>query len=127
MRLLAIVEVGVDGVLEQMHDAIAGHDEDRAQRRTQAEALRGHLQQGGGHKKAGAERNEVAQVALDAVGAHQHQAAGYVGQRGTKPRRIESLSMRRLPAVPDVHHVAIVHNVLLAFEAQGALGACCGF
>ena len=28
-----------------------------------------------------------------------------------------------LPAVPDVHHVAILHNVFLAFKAQYASGA----
>ena len=47
MRLLAKMEVGVDGVLQQMHHAIAGHDEPRPQHRmqfVQFQALGRHLQ-----------------------------------------------------------------------------------
>ena len=49
MRLFAIVEVRVDGVFEQMHDAVAGHDQDGGQARTHLEALGGHLKQGNSH------------------------------------------------------------------------------
>src|SRR4030088_2258289 len=31
------------------------------------------------------------------------------------------------PRVPNVHHVAVLHDVVFAFEAQGALGAGVGF
>ena len=88
----------------------------------QAQAFRGHLQQGGGHEEAGAERDEVAQVALDAAGAHQHQAAGHVGQRGDHAEEDGELEHAGLPAVPDVHHVAVLHHVFLAFEAQACPG-----
>ena len=82
----AVVEVGVDGVLQQVHDAIAGHDEDGAEPRAQAQALRRHLQHRRGHQKARAQGHEVAQVALHAARAHQDQAAGNVGQRGQRGR-----------------------------------------
>ena len=29
---------------------------------------------------------------------------------------------RYLPAVPDMHHIAILRDVILAFEPQSALG-----
>ncbi len=35
----------------------------------------------------------------------------------------ESLQHSRLPAVPDVHHIAVLHHVFFAFKAQRALGA----
>ena len=82
VRFFAIVEVRVDGVLEQVHDAVAGHDEDGAEARAQAKALGSHLQQSDGHQEACAQGDKIAQVALDAFGAHQNQAAGDVGQRG---------------------------------------------
>jgi hypothetical protein len=78
----AEVEVGVDGVLKQVNDAIAGHDEHWTKARAEFQALWSHLDYGRGHEEACAESDEVAQVALDASGADEHQAAGYVGQRG---------------------------------------------
>jgi hypothetical protein len=84
VRLFAIVEVGIDGVFQQMHHAIAAHDQNRSQARAQAQAFGHHLKQGGGDQKAGPQGHEVAQVALDALGAHQHQPAGHVGQRGNR-------------------------------------------
>ena len=82
VRLFAVVKMRVDGVLEQVHDAVAGHDEHRPQRRTHAQALGSHLQQGRSHQEARAQRDEIAQIALDAASTHQHQSAGHVGQRG---------------------------------------------
>ena len=46
------------------------------------EALGRHLKQGDGHQEARAQSDEIAQVALDALGAHQHQSAGHIGQGG---------------------------------------------
>ena len=36
-------------------------------------------------------------------------------------------TLRRLSAMPDVHHVAVFHDVLFAFQAQRAAGARFGF
>ena len=93
MRLFAVVEVGVDGVLQQMDHAVAGHDEDGPQAGAQLEALRHHLEHRYGHEEAGAEGDEVAQVALDAAGAHQNQAAGDVGERGQQAQQDGELSI----------------------------------
>ena len=84
VRLFAVVEVGVDGVFQQMHHTVAGHDEDGAEDGTHAQALGRHLENRGGHEEAGAESDKIAQVALDAAGAHENQAAGDVGERGEK-------------------------------------------
>ena len=86
MRLLAVVEVRADGVLQQVHDAVAGHDENGPEARTHAKALGSHLQQSDSHQEARAQGDKVAQVAFDALGADQYQAAGHVGQRGDRFR-----------------------------------------
>ena len=80
--LFAKVEVGADGVFQQVHHTVARHDQNRSQRRVQLEAFGRHLDERGGHQKACAEGDKVAQVALDALGAHQHQSAHNVGQCG---------------------------------------------
>jgi len=84
VRLLAKVEVSVHRMLKQMNRAVAGHDEDGAERRVriQPQAFGHHLQQSCGHEKSRAESYEIAQVAFDALGAHQDQPASHVGQRG---------------------------------------------
>ena len=76
--LLAKVEVEVDSVLQKMHHAIAAHDENRHQPQTEAQALRRHLDQRGGHKEARAQRQKVAQIAFD----DQDQPPSHIGQGG---------------------------------------------
>ncbi len=97
MRLLAKVEVGVDGVFQQMHHAIAGHDEDRPQPRTQTQALGRHLQQRRGHQEAGAQGHKVAQITLDAAGTHQNQPPATSASAAIVPRMRESFSIRAYP------------------------------
>ena len=80
--LFAEVEVGVDGVFEEMHHAVAGHDEDGAEARVEADAFGHHFEQGGGDEEACAEGDEVAEVAVDAFGADEDQAANDVGEGG---------------------------------------------
>ena len=80
--LFSEVEVGVDGVLEEMDDAVAGHDEDGAEARAEAEAFGCHFKERCGHEEASAEGDEVAEVAFDSFGADQDQAADDVGEGG---------------------------------------------
>ena len=61
--------------LKEMDDAVAGHDEHGAEARAEAEAFGGHLKECGGHEEASAEGDEVAEIALDATGADEDQAA----------------------------------------------------
>ena len=63
-------------------DAVADHDEDRAERGLSCRLSGVISSSADGHQEAGAEGDEVAQVALDAASAHQHQAAGDIGERG---------------------------------------------
>ena len=51
---------------------------------THAQALGRHFENRRGHEKAGAESDKIAQVALDAAGAHENYAPGDVGERGEK-------------------------------------------
>jgi hypothetical protein len=76
------VEVGVDGVFEEMDDAVSGHDEDGAEARAEAQAFGGHLEDRSGHEEASAEGDEVAEIPLDSFGADQDQAADDVGEGG---------------------------------------------
>ena len=89
MGLFAKVEVGIDGVLQQMHHAVARHDEHRPERRVRIELqpLGHHLQHGGGHQETRAQCDKVAQVTLDTFGAHQHQPASHIGQRGNRAEK----------------------------------------
>ncbi len=80
--LFAEVEMGVDGVFEQVHHAVAGHDEDGAEAGVEADAFRHHFEEGGGDEEACAEGDEIAEVALDAFGADEDQAADDVGEGG---------------------------------------------
>lgn len=78
----AEVEVGVDGVLEEVDGAVAGHDEDGGEFGVELEALWEHFEDGGGHEEAGAEGDEVAEIFLDSCGADEDEAADDVGQGG---------------------------------------------
>ncbi len=91
------------------------------------QALGRHLQKSRSHQEAGAERHEVAQIALDAASTYQHQSASYICQRGNDAENQGEPEHACLPAVPDVHHVAIMHDVLLALKAERALRARGGF
>ena len=87
VRFFAVVEVGVDGVLQQVHHAIAGHDEDGGEAGADAQALGRHFHDGRSHQEAGSKGDKVAQEALDAPRADQHQAARNVGKRGQKAQQ----------------------------------------
>jgi hypothetical protein len=78
----AEMEVRVDGVLEEMNDAITGHDEDGAEARAELEAFGGHLKERGSHEEACAESDEVAEVSLNALGADENQATDDIGESG---------------------------------------------
>jgi len=51
------------------------------------------------------------------IGGHRIPHASRVDRDGSK------YELRALPAVPYVHHVSILHDVVLAFQAQRAFGA----
>ena len=78
----AEVEVGRDGVLEQMDGAVAGEDERGRPDSGEFDALGEHVEDGDGHHKSCAESDGVAQVALRPVAANEDDAADDVGDGG---------------------------------------------
>ena|ERR1700723_1972810 len=78
----AEVEMGRDGVLEQMDGAVAGEDERGRPDGGKLEALGEHVENGDGHHEARAESDGVAEVALGPVLADQDHAANNVGEGG---------------------------------------------
>jgi len=75
------------------------------------------------NQEASSKRDEVVQIALHAARPHQHQAAGHIGQRGQQAEQDGELDHELLSAMPNMKHVAVLHEVLLAFQPQCALRA----
>lgn len=82
MRLFSEVEVRGDGVLHQVHYAVAEQNQNRSDGAGQPEALGNHLQYGCGQHEARTEGNGVAKRALSPLGLNQNKSAKNIGQRG---------------------------------------------
>jgi hypothetical protein len=78
----AEVEVGCDGVLEQMDGAVASEDKQRRPDGGKFEGLGKHVEDGDGHHESRAESDGVAEVALRPVAMDEDDAADDVSQCG---------------------------------------------
>ena len=150
VRLFAVVEVRGDGVLEEVDQQVAGQHQQRALVRAgKFKTLRHHLDQRRGQHEARAQGDEIAQIAPLPAFLHDDRAAETLAAAAVRPSRM-LVRMRidigseqntssdkglwivgrsrltttrpaaRLSTVPDVHHVAVLHDVLLAFQTQCA-------
>jgi hypothetical protein len=80
--LFAEVEVGDEGVFEQVDAAVAGEDEGRGPVGVDGEGFGQHLEQRRGEHEAGAQGDEVAQGSGGGRAADEEEAAEVVGEAG---------------------------------------------
>src|SRR5580658_829391 len=117
-----------DRVLEQVDEAVAPKDKQRGPAKRETKALGNHLQQGGREHESRTQGNEISKVALLPVCPHQDQSPQDVCQGGDQSQYQRECEIRHdLAAVPDVHDIAILNPVVLAFEPERALGSCRSF
>ena len=132
MRLFAEVKMRGDGVLEEMNDQVSEQDQQGRGLSAQLETLGNHLDEGRGQHESRAQRDEVAQIAALPMPLNNDRAAENIGGGGRQAQnnagddRVHVVS-ENLAAMPDVHDVSVLHNVVLAFEAERAFGARIGF
>ncbi len=86
--------------------------------------------------EARAQRDEISQVVAVPFFLHHDQAAKAVGRRGGETEqhandnwvhRVRGREYQESAAVANVHNVAILDNVVFAFQPQNALRARIGF
>ena len=119
VRLLAEVKVRCNGVLEEMDHKISEQKKERRVFGGNSQAFRKHLQECGGQHESGADGHEVAKIAALPMALNDDQPANSVSQSSGESENNGEHERRhivwiRSRTMADMHHVAILNDVLFA-------------